>query len=279
MGGFGALSALPGIAQEPARPPNVVFFILDDMQRHMFNCLPEGKGKNLTPTIDRLAAEGTLMLGQHVASPVCTPSRYNCLTGRYASRALAGQAKAKGQTVVTWNTHIEPGGDNVAQRLRRAGYATGMVGKNHVFQVPGWKRLPYDADPSDPAVKAQLKANAAKIQAALEQGGFDYAASIYHNNPDGNGPRALAVHNLDWIAQGALEFIDRYHDRPFFLYFASTIPTDPGMRIRGSRLRESWTRPPMSCPRARPSGSGCARPASRRGEGRICSGWTMPWGR
>jgi arylsulfatase A-like enzyme len=238
MGGFGALSALPGIAQEPARPPNVVFFILDDMQRHMFNCLPEGKGKNLTPTIDRLAAEGTLMLGQHVASPVCTPSRYNCLTGRYASRALAGQAKAKGQTVVTWNTHIEPGGDNVAQRLRRAGYATGMVGKNHVFQVPGWKRLPYDADPSDPAVKAQLKANAAKIQAALEQGGFDYAASIYHNNPDGNGPRALAVHNLDWIAQGALEFIDRYHDRPFFLYFASTIPHGPGQSNR------SWNADP-----------------------------------
>jgi arylsulfatase A-like enzyme len=232
LGGVGVLGALPGMAQESSRPPNIVFFILDDMQRHMFNCLPEGKGKNLTPTIDRLAAEGTLLMGQHVASPVCTPSRYNCLTGRYASRALEGQAKAQGQTVVTWNTHIKVGGDNVALRLQKAGYATGMVGKNHVLEAPGLKRPAYEADPTDPAVKAQLQANAKKIKAALRKSGFDYAASIYQNNPDGNGPQALAVHNLDWITQGALEFIDQYHDRPFFLYYASTVPHGPGQPKR-----------------------------------------------
>jgi len=62
--------------------------------------------------------------------------------------------------------------------------------------------------------------------------GFDYAASIYHNNPDGNGPRALAVHNLDWIAKGALDFIDENKDGPFFLYFASTVPHGPTVKER-----------------------------------------------
>jgi len=32
---------------------------------------------------------------------------------------------------------------------------------------------------------------------------------------------------MDWIAQGGLEFIDLYHDQPFFLYFATTIPHGP----------------------------------------------------
>jgi len=232
LGAAGVLRPVAQGADKNPQRPNVVFFILDDMQRHMFNCLPEGKGKNLTPAIDRLASEGTVLMGQHVASPVCTPSRYNCLTGRYASRSLVQQAKAKGQTVVTWNTHISPTDDNLARRLQQAGYATGMVGKNHVFQVPGWKKLAYDADPTQPAAKAQLKRNAEKIQQALTQAGFDYAASIYHNNPDGNGSRKLAVHNLDWIAQGALDFIDRHREKPFFLYLASTIPHGPGQPKR-----------------------------------------------
>ena len=67
--------------------PNVIFLITDDQLPDTFNFLPEGKDKNLTPTLDRLAQEGTVLMGQHVVSPVCTPSRYNCLTGRYASRA------------------------------------------------------------------------------------------------------------------------------------------------------------------------------------------------
>ena len=76
------------------RPPNIVFFIADDMQRYMFNCLPEANDPYLTPNLDRLAQEGTLMIGQYVCSPVCTPSRFSCLTGRYASRADSPQLKA-----------------------------------------------------------------------------------------------------------------------------------------------------------------------------------------
>ncbi len=234
--GAGALALAPhaGPAYAAAQQgrPNFVFFILDDMQQWMFNCLQQDGGEYLTPNIDRLAAEGTVMMGQHVVSPVCTPSRYNCLTGRYASRALARQAEEQGRTVVTWNTHIEPGQPTLPKLLQQAGYTTGFVGKNHVVRVPGWVRIAYDADPKQPGVKAQLDANAARIRAAIREAGFDYAESVYHNNPDGNGPRELAVHNLDWIAQGALEFLDRHSDDPFFLYFASTIPHGPSSADR-----------------------------------------------
>jgi hypothetical protein len=65
-GGGIALSTMslpPGLAGS-RRKPNIVFIIADDMKKHMFNCLPEGKGRNLSPNIDRLAAEGTLLMGQ-----------------------------------------------------------------------------------------------------------------------------------------------------------------------------------------------------------------------
>ena len=59
----------------PSTSPNIIFIIADDMYRDMLNCTPEGKGRNLTPHLDRLAAEGVVMQGQHIVSPVCTPSR------------------------------------------------------------------------------------------------------------------------------------------------------------------------------------------------------------
>lgn len=103
---------------ENKQKPNIVFFIADDMERYMFNCLPEGKdkksnNKNLSPNIDRLANEGIVLMGQHTSSSVCTPSRYSCLTGEYASRSTSKKLthftkKMDGQTVVQWNSYITP---------------------------------------------------------------------------------------------------------------------------------------------------------------------------
>ena len=237
-GGGIALSTMSPWAADARsqRKPNIVFIIADDMKRHMFNCLTEGKDKNLSPNIDRLAAEGTLLMGQHVVSPVCTPSRFNCLTGRYASRSRSANflrsTQQHGQTVIGWNTHILADDVTLPGLLKKQGYKTGFVGKNHTVFAPGYRKLPYQADPTTREAKTRLRENARAIKQAMYACGFDYAASIYHNNPDGNGPRALAVHNLDWIAKGALDFIDENKDGPFFLYFASTVPHGPTVKDR-----------------------------------------------
>jgi arylsulfatase A-like enzyme len=209
--------------------PNIIFFIADDMYPEMFNCLPEGRGKNLTPNIDRLASEGVLMMGQHVVSPVCTPSRYNCLTGRYASRATNDwfqqtTEKNAGQTVVEFNSHITQDDVTIAKLLKAGGYKTGMVGKNHVIDVHDLYAFPdYNASAKDSAIAAKLKENSQKIKQAAGNVGFDYAASVYHNNPNFIGLGELAVQNMDWITKGGLDFIDMYKDEPFFLYFASPL--------------------------------------------------------
>ena len=220
-------------AKSPGRRPNIIFFITDDMYPDMFNFLPEGRGKNLTPNLDRLAHEGTVMMNQYVSSPVCTPSRYSCLTGRYASRArnqgfLRFTQKNDGQTVVQWNTFVTPQDKILPHYLKELGYVTGMVGKNHVIEVKGLEHFAnYYADPADPEVAAKVKRNYNRVVTAIRRCGFDYADGIYHNNPDYIGLWKLAVHNMDWITACGLRFIEQNRERPFFLYFATTVPHEP----------------------------------------------------
>lgn len=214
--------------------PNIVFFVADDMTRDMFNFLPESKGKNLTPALDKLSEEGVILMGQHVSSTVCTPSRYNCLTGNYASRAnnkemLRAEKKNEGQRIVQWNTHILPGENNLAKMLREAGYFTGAVGKNHVFEVEGHQKVKLTDDWEDSGIQKKQIRNYELTQKAYYQAGFDFADGLYYENPDFNGPRELAVHNLDWSTAAALKFLDKSQDKaaPFFLYFATTLPHGP----------------------------------------------------
>ncbi|MCM2374753.1 sulfatase-like hydrolase/transferase [Rhodopirellula sp. ICT_H3.1] len=228
---------------DDGRRPNIVFFIADDMLPRHFNCLPEGKGKNLTPNIDRLTREGTVMTEQHVCSPVCTPSRYNVLTGNYASRAnnawFKSITKKEGQSVVGFNTHIIKSDTTLPGLLKRAGYTTGMVGKNHVVEVAGLKRFPdFDASAKDPANESQLKANHDRVCQAIGETGFDYVDRVYHNNPDFLGLHDVAVQNMDWITEGGVDFIGQPRDKPFFLYFATTVPHGP------TTAKRSWNADP-----------------------------------
>lgn len=218
------------------KQPNVIFFIADDMYPDMFNCLPEGKGKNLTPNIDRLAREGVVMTNQYCVSPVSTASRYNCLTGNYASRAtnqkIVDFAKTQeGQVVIQWNSFITDHDKTIGSYLQEMGYRTGFVGKNHVVddpnQVDQTKKPDLFADPNNPTVKKNLQDAQVSLQNSIKKVGFDYAENLYHDNPDWLGIKALASQNMDWITDAGLRFIDSSKDKPFFLYFATTLPHMP----------------------------------------------------
>ena len=211
--------------------PNIIMVVVDDLPDEMCNFTGGNPARNLTPNIDRLAAEGIVLPAMHSPSPICTPSRFAILTGRYPSRSTSAgfqrEAERFGQSVVRFDTLIRPTDDTLPRRLQRAGYATAAFGKNHVVEASGYQRLPYTASIDTAAVRQLLARNAGALREAFCSIGFDWADRLYCGNPDADGIRALAVHNQDWITEGALEFLHRSQDRPFFLYVATTVPHGP----------------------------------------------------
>jgi arylsulfatase A-like enzyme len=214
---------------KPRRRPNVVFILTDDQGLDTIRCY----GNNvLTPNIDRLAREGVKFTQAYAATAVCTPSRYTCLTGRYAGRCTSEQflkPNPQGtQSHIGWNTALETDGWNIGRALQAGGYATGVVGKWHVGGVSRGQRT-YKPDDSlaDPETNRLLAEDQARLINWVRARGFDYAASMYGGNLADYKLKALNAHNVEWIVKGALDFIDRYKEQPFFLYMATTVPHSP----------------------------------------------------
>ena len=113
-------------AAEPARKPNIVFILADDIG---YGDLGSHGAKLVkTPNIDRLAREGCRFTDAHSPASTCTPTRRAFLTGTYSWRQQPGSSIAPGDAPLS----IPPGTATVASLLKQTGYKTGVVGKWHL---------------------------------------------------------------------------------------------------------------------------------------------------
>ncbi|MFW6119208.1 MAG: sulfatase [Planctomycetota bacterium] len=217
------------MGSDARRRPNVLRFISDDTD---FSMLGYSGGAVLTPNIDGIAANGVRCTRFYTNAPVCTPARYNSLTGHYAGRCPAGSFRdgfpAGEPYALRWNTDLLPEREEcIGQPLQRAGYVTGYVGKWHVGpskQELGVDWFEPDDDPADPDVDARLKERHRIYVEQVKKNGFDYGAAVCWGNTDDRRLRKLQDHNLEWTAKGALDFLERHGsgEKPFFLNVATT---------------------------------------------------------
>ena len=120
-------TAVASRAQEVRRAerPNIIVIMADDLGYGDVSCY--GAEALETPHIDALAAEGLRFTSGYCSASTCTPTRYSLLTGTYAFRGQrTGIAPPNAPAI------IQPGVETIASILKRAGYATAVVGKWHL---------------------------------------------------------------------------------------------------------------------------------------------------
>ena len=124
--GFALLGSIasPMLARAETPRPNIVIILADDLG----NADLGYRGSDIkTPNIDKLASDG-VRLESFYGMPVCTPSRAELMTGRYAMRYGL-------QTLVIFPSHsygLPTDERTLPQALKEVGYETEMVGKWHL---------------------------------------------------------------------------------------------------------------------------------------------------
>jgi arylsulfatase A-like enzyme len=237
-----ALSALfcgQAPTAEPSKPattgrPNIVYIVADNVTfEHMGKAYG---GENVTPAMDSIADRGVRFERMYVPTPLCVPSRYSILTGRYPERCTAAhylESEPPGEPFYDVSgIELEPGRANLPSVLGSAGYRTGYVGKFHLYHGElGPELAPKEkVHISDPEITRIMREKNDALAAHIKTCGFEWVGgaeagngypveNAYRQNLDNEG----AKHNLEWEIASALEFIDQSAkgDKPFFLYLAT----------------------------------------------------------
>ncbi|MBM4001096.1 MAG: sulfatase [Planctomycetes bacterium] len=183
-------SAVAGAAERP----NILLIVGDDMGFadvgfHGCKDIP-------TPNLDALSRSGARFTNGYVTGPYCSPTRAGLMTGRYQQR-FGHEFNPGGATAglpVTETT--------IADRLKAAGYRTGLVGKWHLGSQESMhpRRRGFD-----------------------EFFGFLGGAHSYFDAAgilSGAEPITAMDYTTDAFGREAAAFIERHDGKPWFLYLA-----------------------------------------------------------
>ena len=207
------------IAAAADRPPNIVFLLADDLGWTGVSCF--GSDLHETPHIDRLAGDGMTFTDAYSACTVCSPTRASIMTGKYPARLhltdfIAGQNRPfEKLTIPEWTKYLRLEEVTIAEALRSGGYATAHVGKWHL--EPPRPPAGHTAEEFKPA------GHGFDVSITRPPGTRGYFLAPDFQRADGSRGGYLT----DYLTDEALATIERFHDRPFFLYLAYHTPHTP----------------------------------------------------
>ncbi|MEQ9065289.1 MAG: sulfatase-like hydrolase/transferase, partial [Gimesia chilikensis] len=204
------LVAGPGLqlrAAEKSKPLNFVFILVDDLGYMDVGCNNPDTFYE-TPHINRLAKSGMRFTNGYAANPVCSPTRYSIMTGKYPTRVDATNffsGKRAGKFLpAPLNDRMPLDEVTIAEALKEHGYSTFFAGKWHLG--PSEEFWPE---------KQGFDVNKGGWSRGGPYGGKRYF-SPYGNPRLSDGPDG--EHLPDRLATETAEFIDAHREQPFFAY-------------------------------------------------------------
>lgn len=228
-----AVMLVSAFVQAEEKRTNVVFILCDDLGYGDLGCF--GQTKIRTPNIDRMAAEGMRLTQHYSGHNVCAPSRCVLMTGRHPGHAYirdnrGGLNGAEGQEPV-------PAGElKLPLTFQSLGYAIGGFGK--------WGLGPVGST-GDPLKQGFVRFFGYNCQGVAHN---FYPTHLWDNdrrielkNPAFASSQKLAAdadvndaasyarfsgtqYAPDLISEQSRRFIRDHKDRPFFLYYPTTVP-------------------------------------------------------
>lgn len=232
--GLAAIGVGPVFAATDTKKPNIILIMADDLGYG--NLGSYGQKHIQTPALDRMADDGLKFTRFYAGAPLCLPSRVSLMTGLHCGHSRVRVNGGGGK-----HPPIHEEDTTIATVLKAAGYTTGMTGK--------WSL----GDDFLGCVKGHQNKDGS---GAVYKHGWDYyfgepnqtynhsyyPKQLYRYDPNGwigektqgrrldpipypENKRKTGTHYThDETIKNTLAFIDKVHDRPFFLYVPLTIP-------------------------------------------------------
>jgi arylsulfatase A len=214
---------IPGMlfAKCKSTPPNIILIFADDLGYGDLSCY--GSVWNQTPEIDKMATEGIRFTDFYAGAPVCTPSRAGLMTGSYARRVDLDLDDTNRWVLFPGASKgINPDETILPEVLKRAGYATAIIGKWHLGDQPEFLPLNHGFDyyygipySNDMGIRSEDKA----ILPIMQNNEVIQIIDQRSREDQSTLTKQYTIETIEWISKNK--------EQPFFLYLAHTMPHVP----------------------------------------------------